>query len=131
MFNLPEIGKGLPIAGVIDQLPATGPLVVEAPPGTGKTTLIPPALSKVAGKALVTAPRRVAVRAAARRLAQLDGSELGDRVGFSVRGEHHPGERVEFVTPGVLLNRLLKDPGLEGVGAVIIDEVHELSLIHI
>ncbi|MCT1443872.1 ATP-dependent RNA helicase [Corynebacterium sanguinis] len=128
MFNLPEIGKGLPIAGVIDQLPATGPLVVEAPPGTGKTTLIPPALSNVAGKALVTAPRRVAVRAAARRLAQLDGSELGDRVGFSVRGEHHPGERVEFVTPGVLLNRLLKDPGLEGVGAVIIDEVHERQL---
>lgn len=128
MFDLSAIGKGLPVAGVIGQLPATGPLVVEAPPGTGKTTLIPPAVSNIAGKTLVTAPRRVAVRAAARRLAQLDGTRLGDAVGYTIRGEHHPGSRVEFVTPGVLLNRLLRDPGLDGVGAVIVDEVHERQL---
>lgn len=128
MFNLSTIGKGLPVAGVIEKLPATGPLVVEAPPGTGKTTLIPPAISNVAGKTLVTAPRRVAVRAAARRLAHLDGSELGNRVGYSIRGEHRPGSLVEFVTPGVLLRRLLTDPGLEGIGAVVIDEVHERQL---
>ena len=128
MFNLSAIGKGLPVAGVLDDLPTTGPLVVQAPPGTGKTTLIPPAISNVVGKTLVTAPRRVAVRAAARRLAQLDGSQLGNRVGYTIRGEHQPGSLVEFVTPGVLLRRLLADPGLEGIGAVVIDEVHERQL---
>ncbi|WP_253578302.1 ATP-dependent RNA helicase [Corynebacterium stercoris] len=131
MFNLERIGAELPVAEVIDQLPAAGPLVVEAPPGTGKTTLVPPAIANLtagAGKTLVTAPRRVAVRAAARRLSLLDGTSLGDRVGYAIRGEAKPGALVEFVTPGVLLNRLLKDPGLEGVGAVIIDEVHERQL---
>ncbi|AWB83140.1 ATP-dependent RNA helicase [Corynebacterium liangguodongii] len=127
-FDLATIGEGLPVAAVIDQLPDRGPLVVEAPPGTGKTTLIPPAIANQAGKTLVTAPRRVAVRAAAQRLAQLDKSELGDRVGYSIRGEHAPGRLVEFCTPGVLLNRLLADPGLDGVGAVVIDEVHERQL---
>ena len=110
---------------VIDQLPDKGPLVVEAPPGTGKTTLVPPAIANKVGKTLVTAPRRVAVRSAAHRLAQLSDSA---KVGYSIRGEHKDGELVEFVTPGVLLNRLLKDPGLEGVNAVVIDEVHERQL---
>ncbi|MBP0569185.1 hypothetical protein J8H89_08475, partial [Campylobacter jejuni] len=85
-FNLERIGAGLPVAEVIGQLPATGPLVVEAPPGTGKTTLVPPALANLTagtGKVLVTAPRRVAVRAAARRLSLLDASELGTRVGYA------------------------------------------------
>lgn len=110
---------------VIDQLPDKGPLVVEAPPGTGKTTLVPPAIANKVGKTLVTAPRRVAVRSAAHRLAQLSDSEM---VGYSIRGEHKDGSLVQFVTPGVLLNRLLKDPGLEGVNAVVIDEVHERQL---
>ncbi|MGD7002305.1 ATP-dependent helicase HrpB [Corynebacterium halotolerans] len=132
-FNLERIGAGLPVADTIGQLPElvsrTGAVVIQAPPGTGKTTLVPPALANhTAGKVLVTAPRRVAVRAAARRLAQLDGSRLGDRVGFSVRGEHHDGSLVEFLTPGVLLRRLLRDPGLEGVAAVAVDEVHERQL---
>lgn len=148
-FDLATIGAGLPAAELLPRIPERGPLVVEAPPGTGKTTLVPPALSNIvqsqagsarkadeaAGeftptppKVLVTAPRRVAVRAAARRLAHLDGSRVGDRVGYSIRGEHHPGTLVEFVTPGVLLNRLLSDPALEGVGAVLIDEVHERQL---
>lgn len=142
-FDLAIIGDGLPAAELLPRIPERGPLVVEAPPGTGKTTLVPPALSNIlqsqAGtapeadeaappKVLVTAPRRVAVRAAARRLAHLDGSRVGDRVGYSIRGEHHPGSLVEFVTPGVLLNRLLADPALEGVGAVLIDEVHERQL---
>ena len=128
MFDLSTIGAGLPVADVIGDLPARGPLVVEAPPGTGKTTLLPPAISNLTadrGVTLVTAPRRVAVRAAARRLALLDGASLGDRVGYSIRGEHKQGSLVQFVTPGVLLNRLLKDPELSGVGAVVIDEVHE------
>jgi ATP-dependent helicase HrpB len=104
---------------------------VSAPPGTGKTTLVPPLLaSRVRGRVIVTQPRRVAARAAARRLAQLDGSALGDRVGFTVRGERQVSARteVEFVTAGVLLRRMLNDPGLDGVGAVIIDEVHERAL---
>ena len=89
-FNLSAIGQGLPVANDIDRLPQliaqTGRLVVQAPPGTGKTTLVPPALANHSGKVLVTAPRRVAVRAAARRLAQLDGSRIGEKVGFSIRG---------------------------------------------
>ncbi|WP_288832087.1 ATP-dependent RNA helicase [uncultured Corynebacterium sp.] len=127
-FDLDAIGQGLPVSRVIGDLPAEGPLVVEAPPGTGKTTLIPPAISNLRGKTLVTAPRRVAVRAAARRLKQLDTSPEANRVGYSIRGEHTPAELVEFVTPGVLLNRLIRDPGLEGVDAVVIDEVHERQL---
>lgn len=125
MFNLERIGRGLPVSRVIDQLPQSGPLVVEAPPGTGKTTLIPPAIANAHGKTLVTAPRRVAVRSAWRRLSLLDDPSL---TGYSIRGEHTGGRLVEFVTPGVLLNRLLKDPGLDGVGAVVIDEVHERQL---
>ncbi len=77
MFDLDRIGMGLPVADTIDQLPGLleRTLVVQAPPGTGKTTLVPPALhNHTGGKVLVTAPRRVAVRAAARRLAHLDGS---------------------------------------------------------
>lgn len=131
MFDLSTIGAGLPVADVIGDLPVRGPLVVEAPPGTGKTTLLPPAISNLTadnGVTLVTAPRRVAVRAAARRLALLDASPLGDRVGYSIRGEHKDGSLAQFVTPGILLNRLLKDPELTGVGAVVIDEVHERQL---
>lgn len=82
------------------------------------------------GTVLLTEPRRVAVRAAARRIAELDGTELGTAVGFTVRGERKvsPDTRIEVVTPGVLLRRLLTDPGLDGVAAVILDEVHERSL---
>ena len=125
MFDLERIGRGLPVSKVIGELPATGPLVVEAPPGTGKTTLIPPAVANAHGKTLVTAPRRVAVRAAWKRLSLLDDPSL---TGYSIRGEHVDGALVEFVTPGVLLNRLLRDPGLDGVNAVVIDEVHERQL---
>lgn len=110
--------------------------MVQAPPGTGKTTLVPPLLANLTGRltgarrVVVTQPRRVAARAAARRLAALDGSRIGDRVGYTVRGERHagPSTRVEFVTPGILLRRLLDDPGLESTCAVILDEVHERGL---
>ncbi|MDY5840894.1 MAG: ATP-dependent helicase C-terminal domain-containing protein [Corynebacterium camporealensis] len=127
MFNLARIGEGLPVAKTIDSLPSEGNVVVQAPPGTGKTTLIPPALSnQVEGKVLVTAPRRVAVRAAAARLRHLSGTPKA--VGHAVRGDSQPGTHVEFVTPGVLLRRLIRDPELEGVSAVAIDEVHERQL---
>lgn len=142
IFDLSRIGAGLPVAETIASLPAEGNVVVQAPPGTGKTTLLPPALANQAaqnaaqnaaterepsvGKIIVTAPRRVAVRAAAHRLRTLSGQP--ELVGHSIRGESVPGTAVEFVTPGVLLRRLLRDPELPGVAAVAIDEVHERQL---
>lgn len=134
-FDLAAIGADLSFAGALDELSAaldaSGAVVVTAPPGTGKTTLVPPLLaSRGTGRVIVTQPRRVAARAAARRLAHLDGTPLGARVGFTVRGERSAGPEttVEFVTAGVLLRRLLDDPGLDGVSAVVIDEVHERAL---
>lgn len=133
-FDLERIGAGLPVAGSRAELEAAaagGAMVVTAPPGTGKTTFVPPlAANLVPGRVLLTQPRRVAVRAAARRLASLDGSALGGPVGFAVRGERMVGAatRIEVVTPGVLLRRLLGDPALEGVDAVLLDEVHERSV---
>ncbi|EQM86824.1 ATP-dependent helicase HrpB [Microbacterium maritypicum] len=134
-FDLAAIGAGLSFAAALDEVSAaldtSGSVVVTAPPGTGKTTLVPPLVaSRRSGRVIVTQPRRVAARAAARRLAHLDGSPLGARVGFTVRGERAAGPetRVEFVTAGVLLRRMLDDPGLDGVDAVIIDEVHERAL---
>lgn len=134
-FDPSRIGRGLAFAAALCELGAAldqgSSAVVSAPPGTGKTTLVPPVVAdRVPGRVIVTQPRRVAARAAARRLAQLDGSPLGSRVGFTVRGERQASAstRIEFVTAGVLLRRLLDDPGLDGVGAVIIDEVHERAL---
>lgn len=128
-------GCNLPFAAAADALRAAvlgrGVAVVEAPPGTGKTTLAPAVVAGcVEGKVVVTQPRRVAARAAARRLASLTGTEVGELAGFTVRGERAVSRqtRVEMVTPGVLLRRLLRDPSLDGVGAVILDEVHERGL---
>ena len=121
-------------------------LVLTAPPGTGKTTLVPPLLADVLadvaastpqhtpehrpGRVVVTQPRRIAARAAARRLADLLGEEVGGTVGYAVRGERRagPDTRIEVVTAGLLLRRLQHDPELSGVAAVILDEVHERSL---
>lgn len=134
-FDLTRIGTGLSFAAALDDLAAaldaTTSVVVSAPPGTGKTTLVPPLLaSRASGRIIVTQPRRVAARAAARRLAHLDESPLGSRVGFTVRGERSvtASTRIEFATAGVLLRRMLDDPGLDGVAAVVIDEVHERAL---
>ena len=111
--------------------------VVTAPPGTGKTTLLPPAVAVAlashdasAGRVLVTQPRRVAARAAARQIARLLGEEVGGQVGYSVRGDSRVSERtrVEMVTPGVALRRLQRDPELPGVSALIVDEFHERDL---
>lgn len=106
---------------------------MQAPPGTGKTTLVPPAVAaQVAGGGvvIVTQPRRIAARAAARRLAGLLGERVGETVGHTVRGDRvvGPTTRIEFVTTGVLLRRLQRDPELPGVAAVILDEVHERQL---
>ncbi|MFP3397823.1 ATP-dependent helicase HrpB [Brevibacterium sp. SIMBA_078] len=137
-FDLARIGAGLPAAALIDELglaeAAPAPrLVVEAPPGTGKTTVVPPMIAEHLagpGRIIVTQPRRMAARAAARRLASLTGTRLGEVVGFTVRGESRTSRatRIEFVTTGVLLSRLLRDPELTGVAGVILDEVHERQL---
>ncbi|WP_232531658.1 ATP-dependent RNA helicase [Microbacterium halophytorum] len=136
LFDLDAIGAGLTVASArreLTEAAATGAMVVTAPPGTGKTTFVPPLLANArpgAGRVLVVQPRRVSVRAAARRLAQLDGTPLGGPSGFAVRGENETSAatRVEFLTPGILLRRLFADPGLEGVCAVVVDEVHERSV---
>jgi len=135
-FNLSAISAGLAFEASLPALQhalARGAVVVQAPPGTGKTTLVPPLLANLHagdGRVIVTQPRRVAARSAARRLAALDGTGLGGRVGYTVRGERQagPGTLVEFVTPGILLRRLLADPGLDGTAAVVLDEVHERGL---
>jgi ATP-dependent helicase HrpB len=125
----------LPISPVlprlIERLSAAGSAVLVSPPGTGKTTLVPLALAdQVNGRVVVAEPRRVAARAAARRMAWLLGEEVGDRVGYTVRGDRKvgPRTRIEVVTTGVLVQRLQRDAELPGVGAVILDECHERHL---
>ncbi len=103
-------------------------LVIEAPPGAGKTTRVPPALlSIVRGDVLVLEPRRLAARMAACRVAEERGEKIGDTVGYQVRFEDvsGPRTRLRFLTEGVLTRRLLSDPQLKGVDAVVLDEFHE------
>jgi ATP-dependent helicase HrpB len=108
-----------------------GRAVLEAPPGAGKTTRVPLALLEagfVRGRILMLEPRRVAARAAAERLAASLGEPVGRRVGYRIRGESRPGSAIEVVTEGVLTRMLQGNPGLEGIGAVIFDEIHERAL---
>jgi ATP-dependent helicase HrpB len=106
-------------------------LVIEAPPGAGKTTRVPPALLDAGfGEVLVLQPRRIAARLAARRVAFERGESLGETVGYQVRFEQFAGPktRLRFLTEGVLTRRLLSDPELKGVGVVVLDEFHERHL---
>src|SRR6185369_9489326 len=115
-------------------LRASGAAVLRAPTGAGKTTRVPPAIveSDLAGSGLVLMlePRRVAARAAARRMAIEDDTPLGDRFGYQVRFDKKSSSRtrVLVVTPGVLLRRLHDDPFLEGVACLVFDEFHERGL---
>jgi len=116
---------------IIHSLKLQPNLVIVAAPGAGKTTRVPPAvLSIVGGEVVVLEPRRIAARLAARRVAWELGEEVGQTVGYQVRFEEAvgPRTRLRFVTEGVLTRRLLSDPQLEGVAAVVLDEFHERHL---
>jgi ATP-dependent helicase HrpB len=109
-------------------------LVVQAPTGAGKTTRVPPALLDTglpgAGRIILLEPRRLAARAAARRMAVERGGRLGDEIGYQVRFDKQwgPHTRILAVTPGILLRMLQGDPFLEAVGIVVFDEFHERGL---
>ena len=119
------------LAEVAASLALNSSLVIEAPPGAGKTTRVPPALlDVVSGDVVVLEPRRIAARLSARRVAAELGEQVGGLVGYQVRFEEATGPRtrLRFVTEGVLTRRLLSDPKLRGVDAVVLDEFHERHL---
>ena len=128
----------LPIVEILDDLARAlvghGRAVVSAPPGAGKTTVIPLALLDAPwrgdGRIVVLEPRRLATRAAARRMSDLSGQAVGSLVGYQTRDERvlGPDTRIEVLTEGVLTRRLQNDPELPGVAAVLFDEVHERNL---
>ncbi len=128
----------LPIDSLLPEavaaLRAGSSLVLEAPPGAGKTTRLPPALLAAglagAGEIVVLEPRRLAARMAAKRVAEELGERPGETAGWQVRFEDvsGPHTRIRFVTEALLTRRLLADPLLRGVGAVVLDEFHERHL---
>ena len=130
-----EMLSPLPIDAVLPELlrafSTSQNVVLEAPPGAGKTTRVPPALlGAVRGEVVVLEPRRIAARMAARRVADECGEKVGGIVGYQVRFEDitGPQTRLRFVTEGVLTRRLLSDPTLKGVSALVLDEFHERHL---
>ena len=128
--QLPDLPVRAVLGAVTDALDAHGGAVLVAPPGTGKTTLVPLALAADRGRVLVAEPRRLATRAAAARMAMLLGEPVGETVGYAVRGDARRSDRtrIEVVTSGLLLRRLMADPELDGVHTVLLDECHERHL---
>lgn len=126
----------LPVAGVLDEVVTasrTQAVVVTAPPGSGKTTLIPPAIldDLPAGQqVLLVQPRRLAARAVAAEIARRRGGPLGGEVGYRVRFDVKASRdtRLSVETTGIVLRRLLDDVALEGIGCVVLDEFHERSI---
>lgn len=118
---------------ILDALRAHGRLVLQAPPGAGKTTRVPLAMLEAnltSGRILMLEPRRLAARAAAERMAQTLGQEAGQTVGYRVRGASAVSKstQIEVVTEGILTRMIQENAELPGIGAVIFDEFHERSL---
>ncbi|MBC3538829.1 ATP-dependent helicase HrpB [Rufibacter sediminis] len=134
LSSLPELPVKEALPRLLTALETNSRAVLEAPPGAGKTTLVPLALLEASwrtgGKIIMLEPRRLAARAAAQRMSDLLGEEVGQTVGYWVRMEHIVSDktRIEVVTEGILTRLLQSDPGLEGVAAIIFDEFHERSL---
>ena len=137
-FVLPPL-PNLPIIAALPELRAAlaahSRVVLEAPPGAGKTTVVPLELLAAEwrnpdDKILVLEPRQLAVRGAAARLAQLLGESVGRTIGYRVRLDSKVSQetRVEVITEGILTRMIQDDPALEGVAAVVFDEFHERSL---
>lgn len=122
------------LPGLVAALERERVLVLAAPPGTGKTTRVPPALLDAPWlgdqRVVMLEPRRVAARAAAERIAAERREKVGETVGLRTRFDTRvgPGTRIEVVTEGVLTRMLLADPGLAGIGVVVFDEFHERSI---
>jgi ATP-dependent helicase HrpB len=135
---VPVAPTGLPVEEVVPAvrtaLAGPGAAVLHAPPGAGKTTVVPLRRLGEPGRAgrriVVLEPRRLAARAAARRMADLLGEDVGATAGYRTRDEDVTSRRtrIEVVTEGILVRRLQRDPSLEGTGLVVLDEVHERSI---
>jgi len=134
LHSLPD----LPVRAVLPEIAAAlehnCPVVLQAPPGSGKTSLTPLALMDAPWlgrrRVVLLEPRRLAARAAARHMARLVGEEVGDRIGYHIRLERRvsAATRVEILTEGLLVQRLLREPELTDVGLIIFDEFHERAL---
>ena len=122
------------LPALVESLRSRPNLVLQADPGAGKTTRVPPALLDAgllgAGECWILEPRRLAARLAATRVAEELGEPLGQRAGYAVRFEQKVSRetRLRFVTEGLLLRRLQGDPQLKGIAAVVLDEFHERHL---
>ncbi len=121
-------------ARIVDAMRSARGMVLTAATGSGKTTQVPQILAKsgiVDGQIVVLEPRRLAARMTARRVAEEMGVALGGEVGFQTRFERvvGPATRIRFVTEGVFLRQAQRDPGLRGIGAVLLDEFHERSVM--
>ncbi|MEV6646873.1 ATP-dependent helicase C-terminal domain-containing protein [Amycolatopsis sp. NPDC051371] len=129
-MKLPDLPVRAVLPELLSALDAHGTAVLVAPPGTGKTTLVPLALAASGGRVVVAEPRRLAARAAAARMAAILGEPVGETVGYAVRGDRKVSARtrIEVVTSGLLVRRVQGDPELPGVSTVLLDECHERHL---
>jgi ATP-dependent helicase HrpB len=130
---VPQYPVELVLSQVLEALADSPNLVLIAPPGAGKTTIVPPALLDqpfCSGKILLLSPRRIAARMAAERMAELAGEPVGQTFGYATRmdSKQSAATKVLVVTEGIFRNQIIADPELSGISAVIFDEVHERNL---
>ena len=133
-FTLPDLPIQAILDGIADTVALTRRCVISAPPGAGKSTLVPLRLlnePRIDGRIVVLEPRRVAARAVAQRMADLTNTPLGALIGYRTRDDAVISDSagIEVVTEGILTRRLQHDPELPGIGALIFDEVHERNLM--